>query len=105
MEMNIEIETDYEDLDLEINSNNTLLSGPRSVKNLVPENMASMEKFDMMQSSPPADPAIAMIDQGFLTSAANWERGSTRDIYARMLEVNYICQIINEQFRLRARPW
>ncbi len=64
-----------------------------------------MVEFDMMQSSPPTDPAAATIDQGFLTSAANWERGSTRDICTRMSEVDHIRRVINERFGLRARPW
>lgn len=103
-----EVETDYgdsEDIDLEITRNNTSLPGPRSAENPVPEDTASMIEFDMMRSSPPADPAAATIDQGFLTSAANWERGSTRDICARMPEVDRICRVINERFVLKARPW
>lgn len=62
---------------------------PRSAENLIPEDKANMVEFDIMQSSPPAFPA-ATIDQEFLSNAANWEPGSTRDIFARMSEVDRI---------------
>lgn len=96
---------DLEDLDLAITSNNTLLPGPRSAKDPVPEDTASMVEFDMMRSSPPADPATVTIDQEFLTSVANCEHGSTRNICARMPEVDHICQVINKRFGLRPRSW
>lgn len=80
---------DFEDVDLEITCNNTLLPPPHSAENSVPKDTANMVEFDMMQSSLPADSA-ATIDQEFLSSAANWERGSTRDISARMLKVDRI---------------
>ncbi len=106
IETSIEKKTDYEnleDLNLEITSNNTLLLGPRLAEDPVPEDTANMVKFDMMQSSPPADLAAAIIDQEFLTSTANWECRSTKDICTRMLEVDHICQVINERFGLKAR--
>ena len=113
-----EFETDDEDnLESEV-TRKSLLPGPRSAKQHVPvlpgprpaehhvsEDTASMIEFDMMRSSPPADPASATVDQGFLTSAANWERGSTRDICARMPEVDRIRRVITKRFRLKARPW
>lgn len=87
-----ENETDYgdfEDVDLQIIRNNTLLSPPRSAKNPVLENRISMVEFDIIQSSPPADPA-AIINQGFLSNGANWKRKSIKDIFAKISEVNRI---------------
>lgn len=78
-----EIEINYEDLEdiyLKTTSNNILLPGLCSAKDLVPEETASILEFDMIQSSPLADPIATTIDQGFITSTANWERGITRDI-------------------------
>lgn len=49
--MGFESKTNYEDLEdlnLEITSNNTLLSGPRLAENLVPEDIASIVEFDMI---------------------------------------------------------
>lgn len=89
-----EVEIDYadfEDINLETTSNNTLLPGLYSAKNLVPEEITSMVEFDMMQSSSPANPATTTIDQEFLRSVANCERGNTRDICARIPEVDRIC--------------
>lgn len=103
-----EVETDYgdfEDIDLKITRNNTLLPGPRLAETSVSEDTASIVEFDMMRSSPPADIATATMEQGFLVSAANWEHGSTRNICARMPEVDRICRVINERFGLKARPW
>lgn len=63
-----EIEINYgdlEDIDLETTSNNTLLPGLCSAEDLVSEETTSMLEFDMIQSSPPADPIAATIDQGF----------------------------------------
>lgn len=94
-----------DNLNFEVASNNTLLPGPRSAKNPVQEDTASMVEFDMMLSSPPANPAASTIDQGFLTSAVNWEHRSTRDICARMPEVDRIRPVINKQFGFKARPW
>lgn len=98
-ETDVKSETDYKylkNLDLEITSNDTLLSGSRSAKDPVPEDIASMVKFDMMQSSRPVDLAATTINQGFLTSTANWEGRNTRNIYVRMPKVDHICQVINE---------
>lgn len=61
-----------------------------------------MVDFDMMRSSPPAE---AIVDAGFLTSAANWELATTRAISAGMTEVNAVRQAINERFNAKARPW
>lgn len=102
-----EVKTDYEDpkdIDLETTNNNTLLPSTYSAKNPVSEKIVSIIKFDIIQSSPPIDPAITTIDQEFLISIANWECGSTRDIYTRMLEIDHICRVINKQFNLNARP-
>lgn len=107
-ETGVKSETDYEnlkDLDLEITSNNTLLPDPRSVEDPVLEDIASMVEFDMIRFNPSTDPVAPIIDQGFLTNAANWERGSTRDICATMPEVDHICRVINKRFGFRARPW
>lgn len=62
---------DFEDIDLEITCNNTLLSGLCSAENPVPEDIANMIEFHIMQSSPLAKLAAAIIDQEFLTSEAN----------------------------------
>lgn len=108
IETGIESKTDYEDLEdleLEITSNNTLLLDSRSAKDLVLEDIASMVEFDMIRFSRSADPIATTIDQEFLTSTANWERKSMRDICARMPEVNHIHRVINKQFGLRARCW
>ena len=102
-----EIETnygDFEDIDLEITRNNILLPGPHLAETLVLEDTASMVEFHMMRSSPPVDTATATIEQGFLASTANWEHGSTRNICARMPEVDRIWRVINKQFGLKARP-
>lgn len=61
----VESETDYEDfkdLGLEITNNNILLLDPCSTKDLVSEDIVSMVKFNMMQSSPLADLAGTTID-------------------------------------------
>ena len=100
-----EVETDYgdfEDIDLEITCNNTLLPGPRLAETSISEETASMVEFDMMRSSPPADTATATIEQGFLGSTENWEHGSTRNICARMPEFDRIRRVINKQFGLKA---
>ena len=64
-----------------------------------------MIEFNIIQFSLPANPVAATIDQEFLSSAANLERGSIRDICARMLEVDRIQYVINKQFDLKAKPW
>lgn len=58
--------------------------------------------FDMLRSSLPAEP---IVDTGFLTCSAKWELATTQAISANMKEVNIICGVINEQFRVKARPW
>lgn len=58
----------------------------------------------MVQSSSSAVLA-ATIDQEFISSAANWKRDSTRNIFARMPEVDYIQRVINNRFGLKAQPW
>ncbi len=114
-----EFETHHEDnLESEVTHNKSLLPGPRSAEQHVPmlpgpcpaeyhvpEDIASMIEFDIMRSSPPANPVSATIDQGFLSSAVNWERRSIRDICARMPEVDRIRRIISGRFRLKARLW
>lgn len=107
-EDDIEIETDYGDdensIFLETTRRNPSLPFPHSADDPDPSNdTASMAEFDMMRSSPPADPIA--VGPGFLTSAANWERGSTRDICANMPQVSRIRQAIYAQFGLKARPW
>lgn len=107
-EDNVEVETDYSNDEESIFLKAVAryipsLPRPRLVDVPDPgDNTASMAKFDMMRSSPPADPMA--VGPGLLTSAANWERGSTQDICARMPEVNRICQGIYAQFGLKARP-
>lgn len=96
---------DFEDIDLKITRNNTLLPGPRLAETSVLEDTASMVEFDMMRSSPPADTATATMKQGFLASATNWEHGSARNICARMPKVDRIHRVINKRFGLKARPW
>ena len=56
----------------------------------------------MMRSSPFVEP---IANEGFLTSAANWETASTRDISARTPEVDLVRRAINRQFNVKARPW
>lgn len=104
-------ETDYGDD--EVFEHRDIISGhvKAAHRNLLPPNnpiedpddTISMAKFDMMRSSPP--PESAAIDAGFLTSATNWDRGSTREIFARMPEVARIRRAINEHLGLKARPW
>ncbi len=81
-----------------------VLPGPRLAEHHVPEDTASMIEFDIMLSSSPTDPISVTVDQGFLTSAANWERKSTQDICARMPEVDCIRQVISGRFGLKTRP-
>ncbi len=114
-----EFKTDHEDnLKSKVTCNKSLLPGlcsaehhvsvlpsPRPAEHHIPEDTVSMIEFDMMRSSPLVNPTSATVDQGFLTSAANWERESTRDICARIPEVDYICQVINGRFGLKARSW
>ncbi len=108
-EDDVEIETDYgndeESIFLEVAARrNPLPSHSRPANILDPSNeTASMAEFYMMRSSPPTDPMV--VGPGLLTSAANWERGSTRDIYTRMPEVSRIRQAIYAPFGLKARPW
>ena len=85
-----EFETDYKDnFESKVICNKLLLPGlcsteqyvlvlpsPYSAKHYVPEDIASMIKFDMMHSSLLANSASTIIDQEFLTSAANEECGS-----------------------------
>lgn len=104
----IELEIDYGDLknlDLEITSNNTLLSGSFSAKYPILEEMASMLKFDIIWSYLQMNPIVAIIDQEFLTSKADWECESMRDICIRILEFDRIYWVINKQFGLRTRYW
>lgn len=60
-----------------------------------------MGKFDIMQSSPLADPMA--VRPSFLISATNWKCESIQDICIRMLEVNCIYQAIYVQFGLKLR--
>lgn len=53
---------DFKDIDLKITSNDILLPGPHLAKNPVPEKIASMVEFDIMQSSLLADPTAVTID-------------------------------------------
>lgn len=102
------VKTNYgnlENVDLKITSNNTLLPDSYSAKDLNLEKIASMIKFDIIQSSLPAELAVTTIDQKFLTSMANWEHERIRNICAKILEVGRICQIINERFGFNARSW
>lgn len=60
-----EVETDYgdfEDINLETISNNTLLFDLYLAKNLVPEEITNMVEFDMIQFSSLADLVAATID-------------------------------------------
>lgn len=69
---------------------------PHSYPAIVPDpsnETVSIAEFHMIQSSLPADPMAFGL--GFLTSAANWKRRNTQDIYARMLEVSRIRQAIH----------
>lgn len=103
-----EIKTDYgdfEDIDFEITCKNILLPDPRLAETSVLEDIASIVEFDIMRSSPPINTVTATMEQGFLASAANWEHGSTKNICARMPEVDCICRVINEQFDLKAKSW
>lgn len=114
-EDDIETETDYRDNEDDIgdDENSIFLETARRNPSLpfphladhpdLSNDTASMAEFDMMRSSPPADPMA--IGPGFLTSAANWERGSTRNTCANMPEVSRIRQAIYAQFGLKARPW
>ena len=45
------------------------------------------------------------ISPSFLINVANLECENTRDIYANILKVSSICQVIYALFRLKARPW
>lgn len=78
---NIEIETDYgndeKSIFLEAAAcRNPPLPYPRLANVPDPsDKTASMAEFDMMQSSPPANPIA--VDPGLLTSAVNWKCGST----------------------------
>lgn len=88
------VKTNYgnlKNIDLEITSNNTLLPDPCLAKDPDLEKIASMIKFDIIQSSLPAELAVTTIDQKFLTSMANWEYGSIRNICAKILKVGRIC--------------
>lgn len=40
-----------------------------------------------------------------MTDTANRKTVSTRDIHAKTLEVNIICQVINKQFNEKAKLW
>lgn len=62
-----------------------------------------MVEFDIMQSSSPAE--CMNNDEAFLTSAANWEPSSTRNISTKMVEVESVRRAINTHFNLKARPW
>ena len=108
-EDDVEVETDYgndeESIFMKVAACH-IASLPRPRSADVPDpgdDTASMAEFDMMRSSLPADPMA--VGPGLLTSAANWECGSTQDICARMPEVSRIRQGIYAQFGLKARPW
>lgn len=62
----------------------------------------SMIDFDMLRSSLPAEP---IVNTGFLTCSAKWELATTQAISTNMKEVDTIRRVINEQFRVKARPW
>ncbi len=119
---NIEIETNYknnkDDVEIETDygndekgiflkaaaCHNPSLSHPRPANVPDPnDKIASIAKFNMMQSSLLADSMA--VGPNLLTSVANWKCGSTRDIYTRMLKGSRICQAIYTQFGLIARPW
>ncbi len=93
-EDNVEIQTNYNDDDESIFLETAAchnLSLPHSYPTNIPDlnnEIASMAEFDMMRSSLLVDPMVVGPD--LLTSAANWERGSTRDIYVRMPKVSCI---------------
>lgn len=60
-----EVETDYrdfEDINLETISNNTLLFDLYLAKNLVPEEITNMIEFDIIQFCSPADLVAATIN-------------------------------------------
>lgn len=111
-------EIDHKDnLRYKVTYNKSLLPGSHLVKQYIPilsdfclaeyyvlKDTANIIEFDMIYSSPPANPTF-IINQKFLISMANWERRNTWNIYARILEVNYICQVITWRFRLKAKTW
>lgn len=84
------------------NTRSVIQNNPPQTRNKVLNETESMVDFDMMRSSLPAEP---IVDAGFLTSAANSELATTRAISTKMTEVKAVCQAINEQFNVKARPW
>ena len=60
---------------------------------------SSMVDFDMLRSSPPSSPSGQ--DHFFLTSAANWEPASTREISTKVKKVERVRQVINTHFNLK----
>ena len=69
-----EFEKDYENnIKFEFVGNKSLLPGPRSADHHVPKDTAGIIECNMIRSSPLAKSASAIINQGFLTSAVNWE--------------------------------
>lgn len=95
---------DLEDVDLEITRNNILLPLPYLVGNSVPKNIASMVKFDIIQSSLSTNLA-AIINQKFLSSVASWKYSNMRDIFIKMSEVDHIWWVVNNWFGLKAQLW
>lgn len=81
---------DFEDVNLKIPYNNILLSDFHLAENPVLKNTISMIEFDIIRSSSFANPTATTINQRFLSSMVNWESRSTRDICAKMPEVDYI---------------
>lgn len=61
-----------------------------------------MIKFDIIQLSLFIK---SIANKRCLTGAANRKTISTRDINAKTLEVNIICQVINKQFNVKAKLW
>lgn len=108
-EDDVEVKTDYgdnkESIFLEAAAHQ-IPSLPRPYSADVPDpgdDTAGIAEFDIMRSSLLAE--LMAVGPGLLTSAANWEHGSTQNICTRMPEVSYIHHGIYVQFGLKARPW
>ena len=103
-------ETDYGSEIDKLFQNDTLLNSisrrshdGRNFSSYQSNDTSSMVNFDMLRSSPPSSPSGR--DHFFLTSAANWEPASTREISIKVKEVERVRQVINTHFNLKARPW
>lgn len=103
-------ETDYESRIDKLFQDNTLLNsigrhshgGSNSLSHQS-NDISSMVNFDMLQSSLSLSPCGQ--DLFFLTSAANWEPASAREISTKIKKVERVCQVMNTHFNLKAKLW